>query len=92
VTTPAGPAADVAAVLAALLATRDMQAEHLARQVNCTASHLSHILHRHTRPSPALAARLDKALGSDGQVTAAQARTPAARLTPTRPRPARKPW
>jgi antitoxin component HigA of HigAB toxin-antitoxin module len=89
VTSPAGPAADVAAVLAALLATRDLQAGDLARQAGCTASHVSHILHRRTRPLVALATRLDTALNAGGQVTAALARTPAPLLTRSRPRPAR---
>ena len=87
-TSPAGPAADAAAVLAVLLAARDLQAGDLARQAGCTASHVSHILHRRTRPSVALATRLDTALNA-GQVTAALARTPAALLTRSRPRPAR---
>jgi transcriptional regulator with XRE-family HTH domain len=91
VTAPVGPAADVAAVLAALLAAQGLQAETLARQVDCTASHLSHILHRHTRPSSALAARLDTALDADGQITAALARTPIGRLTRPAPRPSRSP-
>jgi transcriptional regulator with XRE-family HTH domain len=87
VTIPAGPAADVAAVLGSLITARGIQAETLARQASCTASHLSHILHRHTRPSPALAARLDTALDSGNLVAAALARTPVARLR----RPTRRP-
>jgi plasmid maintenance system antidote protein VapI len=79
----------VAAVLAALIAARGIGAGDLAQQVGCTASHLSNILHRHCRPSPTLATRLDTALDSGGQVDAALARTPAARLRRPGPRPSR---
>jgi hypothetical protein len=48
---PGRPAADVAAVLATLIAARDIGVYDLARQAGCTASHLSHLLHRHGRPS-----------------------------------------
>jgi hypothetical protein len=80
----------MAAVLAGLITARQIQAGDLARQVGCTASHLSHNVHRHTRPSAALTARPDAALGG-GQVASALARTPVARLRRSGAGPARSP-
>jgi hypothetical protein len=81
---PGDRPADVAAVLAALMTARAAGPAALAGQAECSPSHLVNILRGIYRPSAALAGRLDSALGSDGQITTALARTPLP------PRPARK--
>lgn len=53
-------------LLRSLMAERGIGVRALARDVPCNAGHISKILNGHKRPSPKLAAILDKMLDADG--------------------------
>src|ERR1700734_1124183 len=58
------------AELARLMTARGGGVRELARMVPCNPGHISNLRNGKARPSPELAADLDKALGADGTLAA----------------------
>src|ERR1700680_2458335 len=61
---------DFAEALTAVMRSRDIGVRALARQGPCNPGFLSQLRHSHRKPSPELAAKLDKLLEAGGKLAA----------------------